>query len=781
MVLDGTIAVSFAYLCAGELLPYPLIESSKLLQAWAVQEVLLLAALSCLAVLSANASCRARKFNLRQFTMSAGSLLLALNSVPLAASIITLRWSLLSDNCPVRPGESCDPFAIALDVIGLVSARLARLDLGISLLLTARGPSAWLYGATAGRLGYAEAIPLHRSAGWWCARQAALHSVAYLLFYLETGGLRSLWHDCLPTSNADGQLNRLGLVNFFGVLAFVLLLPLALPALPHLRKRLYHRFQRLHLPAAAFFVLCCALHDLPMLLFAAPGLAGWYLEWRARPIGDGVRRRLPARARLLPGTSGPWVELTVECHGVAAEAHAGCPAPRGQWVSLRILPLGSESHPLSVAAATSASGGGVDNTPSTTLSVLISGRAGDWARALVALAACQPAAIPFEVEVDGPYPFGGGSWTLGNGGSLGRGNGHEDEPSLLLLAGGTGVTAWLPALKSGGSGASRMQRRVHLVWCVRTEGDLAALAPCLPLEQVHGVAVTVFVTRASGASGEHLPSPSTMSEAGGIETATLASSFAACSADAAVPAAAFSAAMSCPEAWGAVPSCSAPSCSAVPPRGGSSSSASSSAAAVSLAATLVGLLIGHWGWSSLEAVIGPRFPSASATNWADQTQLGYTLTRRCLPIVIIVASMAATTAVCCWALSQAPVCVLGRSRRAVESGSVCPQRPEQPLFTGFSSSSSQGGGGLPPPPQEDGLAGEGGEQQVNTGGHDVRFGRPDVDALVCDAAARRGASSQRLVVAACGTRELVEAARKAVAAARRQFDRIEFSGGDSAW
>ena len=207
VVLDGTIAVSFAYLCAGELLPYPLIESSKLLQAWAVQEVLLLAALSCLAVLSANASCRARKFNLRQFTMSAGSLLLALNSVPLAASIITLRWSLLSDNCPVRPGESCDPFAIALDVIGLVSARLARLDLGISLLLTARGPSAWLYGATAGRLGYAEAIPLHRSAGWWCARQAALHSVAYLLFYLETGGLRSLWHDCLPTSNADGQLD----------------------------------------------------------------------------------------------------------------------------------------------------------------------------------------------------------------------------------------------------------------------------------------------------------------------------------------------------------------------------------------------------------------------------------------------------------------------------------------------------------------------------------------------------------------------------------------------
>ena len=248
-----------------------------------------LAALSCLAVLSANASCRARKFNLRQFTMSAGSLLLALNSVPLAASIITLRWSLLSDNCPVRPGESCDPFAIALDVIGLVSARLARLDLGISLLLTARGPSAWLYGATAGRLGYAEAIPLHRSAGWWCARQAALHSVAYLLFYLETGGLRSLWHDCLPTSNADGQLNRLGLVNFRRPrLRPSAATGAACPATPP-------QAPLPSVPASAsacgrFFVLCCALRP--------PCCSSRRL---ASPAGTSVaraadRRRRPAAA-----------------------------------------------------------------------------------------------------------------------------------------------------------------------------------------------------------------------------------------------------------------------------------------------------------------------------------------------------------------------------------------------------------------------------------------------------------------------------------------------------
>ena len=42
---------------------------------------------------------------------------------------------------------------------------------------------------------------------------------------------------------------------------------------------------------------------------------------------------------------------------------------------------------------------------------------------------------------------------------------------------------------------------------------------------------------------------------------------------------------------------------------------------------------------------------------------------------------------------------------------------------------------------------------------------------------------QRVVVAACGPAALVNAARKAVAAARKECRgvRIEFAGGDSAW
>ena len=69
------------------------------------------------------------------------------------------------------------------------------------------------------------------------------------------------------------------------------------------------------------------------------------------------------------------------------------------------------------------------------------------------------------------------------------------------------------------------------------------------------------------------------------------------------------------------------------------------------------------------------------------------------------------------------------------------------------------------------------------GGHEVRSGRPDVDALVL--AATAGLEARHLVVAACGPPALVETARKAVVAARKERHShgvlIEFSGSDSRW
>lgn len=405
-LLQGAALLVFAYLCAGELLPLPVLRASRVLQGWAVQQVILLAALSFLAVLAGASAGVGRGCP----PLPAACVLAALNTAPIAAAVAALHLT-MSDNCPVAPGRPCDTPSILADVVGLTSARLARLDLGVCLLLAARGEAAVLH-ATGGYLGYSEvwppappasdpsildpdtpwplsssnpraahhpssplqqhhprhtvppprsslaarlpalslappllnarlppdpqAQPLHRAAGWWCAGQSALHSLAYFFFYLRAGGAASLWQACFPAPLPDGSLNRLGLVNFMGVVAIAVCGPLALSALPLVRRRCYHAFQRLHMPVALLFVTCCALHDLAILTFAVPGIAFWYVEWRGRGGRKGVLgcslRRFTATARLLPGTSGPWAELTIHCGGAALGHDA---APRGEWVSLR--------------------------------------------------------------------------------------------------------------------------------------------------------------------------------------------------------------------------------------------------------------------------------------------------------------------------------------------------------------------------------------------------------------------------------------------------------------
>ena len=166
--LQGTTILTIAYLCAGELLPVPVIKGSKLLQGWAVQQVVLLAVLSCLAVLaSASWSCSGGRGCSPGGPVTAATLLAVLNVVAVLAAVVATPWFMISENCPVAPDEGgCPYLAIVLDAVGLISARLARLDLGICLLLATRGEGAWLLGATGGVLGYAEAISLHRAAGW---------------------------------------------------------------------------------------------------------------------------------------------------------------------------------------------------------------------------------------------------------------------------------------------------------------------------------------------------------------------------------------------------------------------------------------------------------------------------------------------------------------------------------------------------------------------------------------------------------------------------------------
>ena len=129
---------------------------------------------------------------------------------------ISVCWYCEADVASVT---KCDYVYTILDSIGVISARLARLECGLILLLSMRGEATWLFGLSNGFLGYAESIPLHRTLGWWCAFQSVLHGLAYFIFYFHNGGWKQLWIACFPVDKGDStsSLNRLGLVNFFGV------------------------------------------------------------------------------------------------------------------------------------------------------------------------------------------------------------------------------------------------------------------------------------------------------------------------------------------------------------------------------------------------------------------------------------------------------------------------------------------------------------------------------------------------------------------------------------
>ncbi|KAL3893986.1 MAG: hypothetical protein SGPRY_013937, partial [Prymnesium sp.] len=558
ITLNTLTVLLFVHLCFGEVAPQSVRRRLPHLQHWSLQQIVLLSGLSCLLVLIANLhSQHANASNLVVVLVRLASpVLSAVNCLALLAALIATAWSTKWSNCPMQ--EECNHLPSLLDSIGLVSARLARLDLAACLQLAVRGDAAWLLQASDGWLGYAEGMPLHRLAGWWCIGQSTLHSISYLLYYFETGGWLSLWRNCLPVPLENDKINRRGLINGFGILALLALIPLAVSAFPRVRQCSYHVFQRLHLPASLLFVVFGVLHDLPMLLFSVMALAGWYLG-RVDATSVCSRKRLPAKIRLLPGTSGPWVELTVDCE--TSVSGSRWQSPRGEWALVRVLPLGREWHPLSLTLSLSKS-------PSQ-LCMLISSNAGDWSTSLVALARSQSA---IEVDVAGPYSVGGGHWSLSSEVSNGE---HE----LLLVAGGTGVTGWLPCLTTRPSG-----RRSHLVWCVQKESDYLALASRLP--RLPSTRVTVYVTRPSEA---HWLRPNQHREI----SETVAAS----------------------------------TCAGQQPVSGST------LGCVSLVAALVGLGIGWKGWKWV------TFTSSSSTD----SLLGYATWRRCWPIVAAALAVIAVT------------------------------------------------------------------------------------------------------------------------------------------
>ena len=139
--LRAVTALVFMYLCAGELLPPPISKAIAGL-CWQKRQVISLSALSCVPFLFGRVS-RGTKHSQRGGVSGVSVLgtFALMNVAPIAAAVATGHWARASDNCPIDPRKECKYLSVLLDAIGLVTARLARMDLGICILLASRGQS----------------------------------------------------------------------------------------------------------------------------------------------------------------------------------------------------------------------------------------------------------------------------------------------------------------------------------------------------------------------------------------------------------------------------------------------------------------------------------------------------------------------------------------------------------------------------------------------------------------------------------------------------------------
>jgi len=363
---------------------------------------------------------------------------------------------------------------------------------------------------------------------------------------------------------------------------------LVVPALPWFRSSgYYHVFQRIHILAAIAFVVASALHDLPVLTFAIPGIADWLIGWRE------FRRcrRLTARARLLAETSGPWVELAIGLRNRRRRL-----APRGEWALLRVPALGGEVHPFTVATFPSSS---------SIVTALITTKGGNWTRELKALAATDgDGGSELEVDLYGPFESGGGDWSLIN------------EPALLLIVGGTGIFGYLPAFAAEEVSAMNKNRFLHLVWCVKTMADYRELAAMLP-SQDRGVMITVFVT--DGHSRVDVVGDSCVNDATAASEAPCVN--AECQSDFGIEGSRCQEMMDNIDRPEKYIDCQRPE------------------AFASLATALSGLAFIRWGWTGISTVLLPIKPSSL---------MSYMLWWRLMPVVYVLAVVTITTVLGSW-------------------------------------------------------------------------------------------------------------------------------------
>ena len=247
-----------------------------------------------------------------------------------------------------------------------------------------------------------------------------------------------------------------GMAAVYGTLAAACIVVMAATAVSLIRRGLFELFYYVHVPLFASTMLFAALHSVYARYYLLCPIALIAADWALRIARHSRTVQVVDASVVSNEEEGRWrvAKLTLK-----APMH---PTP-GQYVFINVPALSLlQWHPFSVSSAVEQSEEGATFT----LHMLDMGKGTFTSQVCDLLQASEySGGAPVKVSVDGPY----GSLTIP----------YERYPTLLLVAGGIGITPLASLLYSLLASTSTTEQHVTLVWSSRHAASFHLLFPDL--------------------------------------------------------------------------------------------------------------------------------------------------------------------------------------------------------------------------------------------------------------------------------------------------------------
>lgn len=338
---------------------------------------------------------------------------------------------------------------------------------------------------------------LHRWAGYIYLFFSLVHTIPFLINDLASGGPARLYY----------QFYYKGSMEYTGIAPLAVLIFLCMPYLiPGVKQKMYELFVYTHILGWLAFLGTMFWHaadmmDSWMYLYVTIGIwvAQLFMRWFDKTKALERRRNGKAAVTLLDNGTGEALMMRIKVDAAMYWAPS-------QHCFLRFAKWPLDNHPFTIASIHE----GQDPVYGASRLVVLVRPLQGFTRRLLEHVRASPSKpvddrrgsvqahgqCQMEVTIDGPY-----------GGMSGWQSLHQRFDQVVMIAGGSGISAVLPWMLHFASvmntESSCRTSSMHLVWCVQHVSAILWIPEELALAAKYGVEVSIFVTQERSAASSN--------------------------------------------------------------------------------------------------------------------------------------------------------------------------------------------------------------------------------------------------------------------------------------